>query len=222
MVQETESTHPAPHPLHTLVLPVQIWCPKCILFFLTSDLVLLSDMSMSVEHNGVYCSLPLSWRCAPRPGLSDILSQPVIVDYHCQNFKNTHYAGSCAWNLWPSSVGHCLLCNPTAWSPRWPLTGAQHLTVLSGASDRLIRLFNLRMPTSEMPTGALWMTEMLLLGTCWSLCSMTIFVTLPLVFVGAVDRLRDHPAPPTRAAVLPGYGLLALTSMLFFLQWLWP
>ena len=66
---------------------------------------------------------------------------------------------------------------------------AQHLTVLSGTSDHLIQLFNLRMPKSEMSTGALWMTGMLLSGTCWSLCSMTIFVTLPLVFAGAMDRL---------------------------------
>lgn len=77
----------------------------------------------------------------------------------------------------------------------------------AGASDHLIWLFNLRMPKSQMPTGALWMTGMLLLGTCWSLCSMTIFVTLPLVFAGAMDRL---PWPPGTS-----YQSCSFT-------WLWP
>ena len=179
-------------------------------------------MSASVEHNGVQCSLPLSWHYAPWPGLSDIMSQPVIVDYHCQNLENTRYARSCTWKLCPSSVGHCLLCSPTTWSPRWTLTG--NTTCLS---CQVLQTTWSDSSTWGCPRVRCPLWHYGWQGCCsWGLAGHCVQWQYSSHCHWSLQELwtdfRDHSAPPTRAAVLPGYGLLALISMLFFLQWLWP
>lgn len=111
-----------------------------------------------------------------------------MVYYHCKNSQKTCYAGSCTWKSHASSMGHHTLQLDYLVAK---VTGAQHLTVLSGV---LIWLFNLRMHKSKMPTGALQMTETPFSGACWSPCSMTTFVMLQLVFAGVVDRPQRPPS----------------------------
>lgn len=170
--------------------------------------------------NAAYLELML----CPRPGLSDILSQPVIVDYHCQNLENTAMPGAGTLEVgvpFQWGTAYCAARPPGRQDGHW----------LGTTPDCPVRCFRPPDPTSS--TWGCPRVSCPLGHYGWQgCCSRDLLVTvpndnicqaLPLVFAGAMDRL-PWPPPGTsyQSQCFTWLSLLALISMLFFLQWLWP